>query len=107
MIRIDFKGLPGLYAVCYQAVVMSQRPIPVAEWADVVSLLRKLKSIGQASEVNKDLWDLNTRLETQFIDLERAERSSLLAFIEQPMWRAAGLEDVVSAQLLVRGAKED
>lgn len=87
------------YELCHQSVVLSGKAPEADTWDDVVSLIRKLKSIGNptAEKINKTfLYDLQEDGGTFF--LENSEMKLLLNFISQPMWKPEALEDVVDCK---------
>lgn len=83
------------YTHLFMAISLTQRQIPVAEWDDVVSLLKKLKSIGidtQEKLGNSSIYRLNA--EGGEVHLERAEMVLLKDFMKQPIWRPSALEQI-------------
>lgn len=83
------------YTHLFMSISLTQRQIPVAEWDDVVSLLKKLKSIGVDTKEkvgNSSVYRLQD--EGGELDLERAEMLLLKDFMKQPIWRPSALEDI-------------
>lgn len=103
MYQLDFSGEEGQarFAICHQAIVLTQSSIPVSQWDDCVGLLKKLKSIGVPSgqRLGKtEILDLASD-RSKRIQLERTERQFLIERIAQPMWKPDTLEEVMATKL--------
>lgn len=83
------------YSVCYQAVTSSQTPAAFESWDDVISLLKKLKSIGREEKAeNAPMKTFVLNNGGGVLELERSERTLLLEFIKKAPWTNSFLEHV-------------
>jgi hypothetical protein len=95
------------YEICYQAVALSSKQIPVGEWDDVVSLLEALKGVGtEAKEKAGNVALYELREYGGKIELDKAELKLLLDFIRQPMWRPHVLPQVQQTVKWLEGAQK-
>lgn len=109
MYKLKFES-PRNYAICIQSITMNQKVIPVIEWDNLVSMVRKLKSIGTPSMIQPnresptiyDLADSGTE-----ISLTSGEYKLLLDLLQQPIWKTSVIEDIVSVRDWLRGIKEE
>lgn len=96
-----------IYQLAYQAVVLSQRQTPVAEWEDVVSLLRKLKAVGVPAKERigtVQLMELAPGGGT--VSLERNEHRILLECVEATSWTPLALETAAKLRSTLQALKE-
>lgn len=99
MYRLELQGRnekhEEFYANCFMAISLTQKQISVAEWDDVIGLVRKLKAIGEDTKeklAGHTVYKLCD--EGGMLLLERAEMNLMKDFIKQPIWRPSALETI-------------
>ena len=96
------------YTNCFMAISLTQRQIGVAEWDDVIGVVKKLKSIGEDTKeklANHTVYRLADA--GGVVKLERAEMNLLKDFIKQPIWRPSALESVKETLEWLESAPKD
>jgi hypothetical protein len=91
------------YEICHQAIVLSQRPTEVGDWDDIISLLKKIKSIGLPGKDRIGKFPLYELEDEGDLVLENSEMRQLIGFITQPIWRPEILEDVQETKRWLEG----
>lgn len=108
MYELSFEGEKGSerYEICIQALLLTAKKIEVSEWDEVVALLRKLKKIGRPTTVLQGIQLYDLQEGGASLLLEKNERTKLLEFIEQPIWRPHILEQVMDVKVWLKDMTE-
>lgn len=98
------------YELCYQsiALVPGNHSVPVADWDDVVGLVKKLKAIGVESKDRigtHHLYDLQEG--GGEVTLERSEMKQLIGFVSLPIWRPLTIEDALQLKKWLEAIPKD
>lgn len=93
MYALKFEGQVGetRYKRCYTTAFTPGRAPAVAEWADLLELQKKLRSVGkQVAEAptGTELPSVYELAADAVVSLERSELQLLLALMKSPMWQA-------------------
>lgn len=107
--QLQFDTTPK-YEICFSAVAFAQHTLPPSSWDLHVEVLRALRSIGKpagqlSGGQNYTLDNADGALQPT-VDLSRAAVEHLLGCIEQPMWVAAALENVVDTRAWLKDQLE-
>ena len=113
MYQLDFAQSEtdeARYATCYMAIVLTQKQIQVAEWDDVIALLKALKSVGLDTGgkiLGSELPLYVLREDGGTIKLERSAYKMLLEFVAQPLWRPSATEATKECKTWLEGLKPE
>lgn len=112
MYALEFKAGDEVsetrYSTCYVAIAITQKQVAVAEWDDVIALMKKLKAVGRDSKEKvqgASLYILGEEGGT--VHLERSEHRMLVDFVKQPIWRPTGLEEARNVLKWLEGLKPE
>lgn len=110
MYVLDFHAQPQgakFFEICFVAINGAQVAPAVGQWADVVSLVRKLRHAGTDLAGQGQPENLVLNPDAAAVSLERSEMRKLQEFIEQPIWRPTGIEVAMETLEWLRKTPED